>query len=123
MDIRSAYAVPDLKKLERTFTYSRAGAGALAVLDEVQFEKAHSFGTALITLGKVTEISSNTLEVAAGDERVRVNIETGGLPFSIHQEQIVEDAPVKPTRVGIDLKDSVTSAGISIRINPLPGKG
>ena len=37
MDIASAYAVPTLKSLRRTFVYSRSGAGSLSISDRAQF--------------------------------------------------------------------------------------
>ena len=39
MDISSAYKVEGLKKLERTFVFSRAGAGKLTVSDAVEFDE------------------------------------------------------------------------------------
>ena len=38
-DIRSAYSVPSLQKLTRTYVFSRAGAGSLTVTDDVAFSK------------------------------------------------------------------------------------
>ncbi len=40
LDLRSAYPVPGLEKMERTFVFSRQGRGSLAVTDEVSWRAA-----------------------------------------------------------------------------------
>lgn len=48
LDLKSAYPVPDLRLLERTFVYSRAGEGSLTVTDRVEFANPQAFESALI---------------------------------------------------------------------------
>ena len=69
MDISSAYPVESLEKLERTFVFSREGAGKLTVTDEVEFSRPENFGTALITLRKV---ETTRPEPAANWRRARM---------------------------------------------------
>jgi hypothetical protein len=120
LDIRSAYKVAELKKLERTFVYSRVGAGRLTVTDEVAFSSAKEFETALITMGRWKKLGPKSLTVGDGGEAVRIDIEAEGADFEIHAEEIKEDvrAPSLPTRLGIKLTKPVTKATITMTITP-----
>ena len=42
----------------------------------------------------------------------------GGQEFTVQDEQIVEDAPVKPTRLGIALAKPVSAATVTLKIAP-----
>lgn len=118
MDIASAYPVPELKTLERTFVYSRAGTGALTVTDQVTFSSAQSFGTAVLTKGGWKRQPDGSLLVYDGDQALRVTIDAGGQAYTLDPEEIHEDAPVTPTRLGINLTQPVTSARIMLHITP-----
>jgi hypothetical protein len=117
-DLASAYPVADLGGLQREFVYSRQGNGSLVVRDKVEFKKPQNFGTALLTVGSWQRQADGSLLVFAVDEAVRVEIDAGGREYSIDAEEIVEDAPVKPTRLGINLKEPVTQAQITLKITP-----
>ena len=116
LDLASAYECPQLKKLERRFIYSRAGTGMLTVTDEVEFETPQSFSTALITTGSVNQVGQRTLLITNVDESVRVELDCGGVAFSVRTEQIREDSPIKPTRIGIELDHPARSASITVKI-------
>lgn len=120
LDISSAYDVPELKKLERKFVYSRSGSGSLSVTDEVVFSKPCDFGTALVTFDKWQKLSGSSLKVENGKEAVRVDIAAGGADFEIQPETIQEDlsADGQPTRLGIRLTRPVTEAVVTITIAP-----
>ncbi|MHC4124602.1 MAG: heparinase II/III family protein [Planctomycetota bacterium] len=115
-DISSAYDVNGLEKLERTFIYSRIGAGTLTVIDEVSFSEPQSFGMALITYGKVRWMGNGNLVVSDGKESVKVNITVTGGEFEIVLDRIMEDmnngGMGRPKRIGINLKGLVKKARI-----------
>jgi len=119
-DIRSAYPVPDLQKLERTFVFQRGATPSLEVRDEVKFAAPENFETALVTWGKVMAVGSNVLEIADGDSAVRVTIDTQGRAFRWRQEIIDEDVDTKrrPVRIGIALDDKISAGTITLRIAP-----
>ena len=120
MDIRSPYAaVADLVKLERTFVYSRQGAGGLTVTDRVEFKSPQTFGTAVLTLGSWKPLDARTFQVTDGKSSVRVEIDTGGAEFKIQDEPIIENAPCKPTRIGINLTKPVAAATVTLKITPV----
>ena len=125
LDISSAYDVPELERLERTFVYSRSGSGSLRVTDKVRFSKPSAFATALITLDKWKKLSASSLMIYDSDEALRVDIETGGIGFEVKGETIDEDvsAPRRPIRLGINLKNPVSSAIIAVKIAPMEEAG
>ncbi len=117
-DIASAYKVKGLKKLHRTFIYSRKGLSELTVIDEVEFESPQHFGTAFITFDSDTKISGHKIYV--GD--VVVFVDTGGLRYRITPVEILEDVRTKqqPWRFGIDLgpRTPIAKATVTLRIAP-----
>jgi hypothetical protein len=122
LDLSSAYAVPELKKLARRFSYVRHPAGSLTVEDWAVFSAAREFETALVTLGKVKTLSPSLLEIRDGEAAVHVSIESAGSPFEIRTEEVREDVHTRslPTRIGIRLVKPVTEAKMLMRITPVP---
>jgi len=118
LDISSAYRVPELESLLRTYEYSRKGAGSLIVKDEVAFKTPKTFSTALLTLGNWQQTGPNTLVAYHVEEAVTVEIDTGGKPFTLRTEEIKEDGS-HPIRLGIDLNEPVTEATVTVKIKPM----
>lgn len=121
LDLAPAYTCPELMRLERTFAYARAGAGSLTISDHVAFATPQAFGTALITLGSWERGEDGALRVRDGGEAVRVEIRAVGGEVVVEAEEIVEDAPVKPTRIGIRFAHPVTVAEITVVCTPDAG--
>ncbi|MBN1345776.1 MAG: heparinase II/III family protein [Phycisphaerae bacterium] len=120
LDIRAAYDVKPLRKLLRTFVFSRQGAGCLTVVDEVEFETPQSFGTALVTFYPHRTRTENELFIGEGRVTVRADVTVEGSTLQVRPEQIKEDLPggQLPTRIGLDLSDPVTKGKITVRIRP-----
>jgi hypothetical protein len=118
LDLTSAYPVAELEKLERTFVYSRAGKGSLAVTDHVKFNSPQAFATAMITLGKWSKQGDGTLLVREGTEAAVVTVDAGGVRCAVAGEEIKENAPVTPMRIGIDLDGKVGEATVTVTIVP-----
>jgi hypothetical protein len=118
MDLTSAYAVPNLKRMERTFVYDRRDAGSLTVTDHVEFASPQSFGTALITAGTLINRTGDVYSVGSDARNVQVRVDTGGAAYIVESETIREDAPVTPTRIGVNLTEKVVTATITVRITP-----
>lgn len=120
LDLRAAYDVKELQTLERTFIFSREGAGRLTVTDSVRFAKPKTFGTALVTFSKWRKVGADQLVIGEGVEAVRVKIATDGPAFRLQAEEIHEDLSGNriPTRIGIDLAEPVTAARVTVTIEP-----
>jgi hypothetical protein len=126
LDLSAAYPVKELKKLQRTFIFSRgnaSGSGSLQVIDEVEFATPKDFGTALITFSPWRAADANRLIVGQGTGRVEVRMAAEGKRLEVHPETIHEDMPlgVLPTRLGIDLAQPATRATIALTIEPAAG--
>jgi hypothetical protein len=118
-DLRAAYPVPDLKKLERTLVYRRGKDASLRVSDVVQFEQPEKFESALITWGEWKMISPREFEINDDGTRVRITVDTGGVPFTVRKTLIDEHVhtPRKPWHIGIVLDQPVTEAKVSVLIH------
>lgn len=120
LDITSAYAVPELKSLVRTFVYSRAGKGSLKVTDHVVYNSPQTFATAVLTLGKCEPQGDKTLLIYDTDQAAKVDLDTGGQAFTLPTERIMEDG-AHPLRVGINLTNPVAEATVTVTITPAEG--
>jgi len=120
MDLRAAYDVASLEKLQRTLVFSRQGPGALEVIDEVEFAEPQSFGTALVTFDQWKQAAPNRLVVGTGAGAVRVDIAVEGPATEIRVDEIKEDVRGGrlPIRLGIDLTEPVARAKITLSIAP-----
>jgi hypothetical protein len=120
LDLAPAYEAEGLRKLERTFVYSRADTAELVVRDEVEFEEPAAFGTALVTFGRWKQTAPASLLVYDTLAAVDVTVAVEGGTWTATSETIDEDviAPGRPTRIGIDLAEPVSRAVIELTIRP-----
>ena len=123
-DIRSAYPVKSLRKLERTFAFSRAGRGSLTVRDDVEFAQPETFGTALITYTPQRQVQGGKIVIGKGAAAIQVEVTAEGAAITIREEEIREDVhgPHQPVRFGFDLGQPVTRAKIVATIRPGSGE-
>ena len=124
-DIRSAYDVPSLQKLERTFVYSRPSGGSLAVTDEFAFSQPETFESALLTFGEWQQISPTVLRVKDRAEAIRVEMTSPtGAVLDVNAVEIHEDlvARRKATRIGLRLKEPLSQGKLTLKITPEPGQ-
>jgi hypothetical protein len=121
LDITSAYAVPSLTKLQRTFSFNRGESPSLTVTDDVELTNLETFETALVTWGKWEQVSASELLFTEGSEAVRVKVDTGGIPFELKSKQLEADVttPTKATRIGLLLKNAITKAHVVFTIQPV----
>jgi hypothetical protein len=123
LDLRAAYDVEGLKKLQRTFVFSRKGAGSLAVTDEVEFATPPSFGVALVTFSDWQTAAESRLTIGEDDEVVQVDIATDAGAFAVEATKVEEDLPGGrvPVRLGINLSRPVARATVTMTILPATG--
>ena len=119
-DIRSAYAVPTLEGLTRSFEYHRAGKGRLVVRDAFFFSEPETFETALITFGRWRE-EGNVLFVEDDGVWLQVEVDTGGRSYEVSGVTLEEDvrAPRAPVRVAITLREKVRDGAVTCTITPV----
>ena len=119
-DLRPAYDVKGLEKLERTFLFCRGGLGHLMVSDDVRFLQPQSFGTALITTAQWWQVDSDCLIISDGKEALQVKVQVEGSEFEIASERIEEEFRTEehPIRIGINLVAPIECAIIEIIVKP-----
>jgi Heparinase II/III-like protein len=107
MDLTSAYAVPELKELQRDFNFDHQSE-ALTIRDHAKFSSPQSFGVTFITFGQWKQLSST--QILVWQKQVAVEIDFHGFEpkLKITGEQIDEDLPTKkkPTRITVELANS-----------------
>ncbi len=120
LDISSAYTIPELKTLERTFVFRRGAQPSLSITDRIVFSAPQTIETALVTWGEWKRADGNTLVITDGADSVQVNIDTGGLPFKLSSTTLDEDVstPVKPVRIAISLDTPAATANIRLTVTP-----
>ena len=119
LDITKGYVVPELKTLTRKFDYSREGQGSVTVTDHVEFASAQAFGTALVTFGTAKEEKPGVWTVSSNGQSVRVEITADGLPLTVTNEELKDQARAgKVYRLGIDLNSPAAAATIKMVITP-----
>jgi hypothetical protein len=119
LDLKAAYAVPELKTLERTFVYDRSGRGSLTVTDRVEYASPQTFETALIARQDWRQLAPDKFMVWDVDQALEVAVRVEGGEWELVTEEIREDASVQPVRLGVRLKQPVTTATVTMMITPL----
>jgi hypothetical protein len=114
MDLTSAYAVPQLTRLQRTFTYDRGNGGSLTIEDECRFSAPASFGIQFITFGKWKQTSPTQLLVWQDNQAVRIDLTTLSGDLNISSTPIDEDLPGKqrPIHISVDLRTPTTNVNL-----------
>ena len=120
-DLRSAYPVRDLEKMQRTFIFTRGEHPSLTVRDEMKCAAPEMFETALVTFGEVKFTGPNTVEITDGGSTVRVTINTQGRVFRRWQEEIDEDVQSRrqPHRIAFRLNSKIAAGVITLGIVPV----
>ena len=120
LDLRNAYRIASMTRLERSFLYSRAGSGSFSVTDAVQFTKPERFESALIAFGSFRRLSPNLLELEFSGKKLLASIQTDGEPFTLVPAEIkgVYQGGLKPRRIAIRLNRPVRKARISVTFTP-----
>ena len=116
-DIRKAYhQISTIRKLERTFHYSRVGSGIFEVADSVSLSEPGTFETAVITFGTWKQTSQDKLILTYRGKKVEVTVDTGGKPFRVSSEEIREKIRWKenPHRIAVTFSEPVLDARIRL---------
>ena len=118
LDLRGAYEVPSLRRLEREFLCRRGADEAFVITDDFEFSTPESFGSALITFSPWREISPGLLELGTGNDRVHVRVETEGGNVAVTATTITENLPGgrQPTRLGLDFTQPLARGRLRVTV-------
>ena len=129
IDLTSAYDVPELERLTRTFVFSRAGGGRLEIRDHVVFRTPQAFGSALIMRPdqKWEAAGADGCLVhgraASVDVRWTASADGHAATLATREEPvfgIVPEEGPKALRIGIALAASVREATLIQVVTPRP---
>jgi hypothetical protein len=118
LDIASAYDLPGLKTLERSFNYSRTGKGSLTVTDSFSCIKPVTFETAISTRIKWTKLSDSSIMLEGKKGKMKVSFDSPGNNLSLKSETITEGG-VPYSRIGIFLKKPTVMGQIFVNYTPV----
>ncbi|MFZ4695826.1 MAG: heparinase [Verrucomicrobiia bacterium] len=120
LDLKRAYPVPTLQRLDRGFVYRREGAGSFEVADRVEFSRPGKFSTALITASLWRRDATDRLLIWEQDAAIEVRINAGGKPFTVVEEAFKGKSftGLVPKRIVIRLDEPVISATITVTVRP-----
>jgi len=114
-DLRMAYDVPALVRLEREFLFDRRGDGAVTITDRVEFSSPSAFESALITLGQVA-IDGSRVRLGDGAAVLAVDVSIDGAPLEIATDTI--NQPPHPTRLALRCRGNVLKATVRAVLRP-----
>jgi hypothetical protein len=115
LDLRTAYDVPSLRKLEREFIFDRRGAGSVTIIDRVEFSSPAAFESALITTGKPT-INGSKISLTDGPATLAIEVTLEGGTLEIATDTI--NQPPHPTRLALRAAGEIKSATLRTVIRP-----
>lgn len=116
LDLRGAYDVAGLRRLEREFRFDRRGAGSLTITDRVEFVAPADFESALISLGQAT-IEGNRIRLDDGSAAVIAEVSVEGAELTVSTDTI--NQPPHPVRVALRCATPVREAVICTVITPV----
>lgn len=114
-DLRYAYDIPTLRKLEREYLYDRRGAGSLTITDRVEFTEPSAFESALITLSQ-SAINGAQVKLTDGTAAVTADVTVEGAALEISTDKI--DQPPHPVRIALRCATPVRTAKITTVLRP-----
>ncbi len=114
-DLKPAYDVPALRRLEREFIFDRRGDGSVTITDRVEFSTPSAFESALITLGQVA-IEGSKVRLSDGAAVLVAEVSIDGAPLEISTETI--DQPPNPKRVALRCGGEVLKAVVKAVLRP-----
>ena len=119
LDLRAAYEVKGLRRLDRAFVLTRGDDPSVGVKDVFEAETPIQFESALTTRAKWKKLSANALEFSIEGVLLRCEIDTAGAAFDISSETIEEDC-IPFERIAIRLLQPASSGSVTLRFTPTP---
>lgn len=118
IDLRSCYRVEGLKKLEREWTFTRAGTGELVLEDRFEGDRALDIESALIGLGTWQQLSPGVLAVTGANKSAVAVAITSSHPTTLQVVRVLNPGHATVMRLGIRLAAPQSSGWIRASITP-----
>jgi hypothetical protein len=115
-DLRLAYDVPALRRLEREFLFDRRGDGSVTITDRVEFSSPSAFESALVTLGQFS-VDGSRVRLNDGAAVLAVEVSIDGAPLEIGADTI--NQPPHPTRLALRCRGDIRQATVRTVLRPV----
>lgn len=116
-DLKSAYPVPGMSKLTRSFIYDRTQNSSLEVEDVFEYATPMEFETALISRATIKKHTNDQWIFDSNGQKLVVSVSCGDMPYETSLETITEGGmPYK--RMAIRLKNKTKSGKIVVTYSP-----
>ena len=115
IDMRAAYAVPQMSKLERSYEFDHI-AKTVKIEDAFAYTEPSAFEGVLITRGTFKQVDEKTFLFAMGKSTVRATIEASA-PYTVTTEAI-DDHNVKFTRIGLVFTKPALEGFVKVQYSP-----
>ena len=119
LQMASAYRVPALTSLIRSFVHDRK-TRTITVEDHARFSEPTTFAGSLITGSRSHRIGPDLLAVYDDTHALGINIAVEGSPWEYSTETVENPGRQAPTRLGVTLTEPVLEARIRFTIQPQP---
>ena len=116
IDLSTAYAVPELKRLTRSLRHDRSEGGSIAVEDQFEFSSPKEFEVALIALGSWNIREDGQIELWQKSEHLLARIFSTST-YSVENEKVEEEG-LSFTRLAIRLAAPARQGTIRITFRP-----
>ncbi|MDR1282553.1 MAG: heparinase II/III-family protein [Opitutaceae bacterium] len=123
IDLTSAYDVPALERLTRTFVFTRADGGRLEIVDRVRFKpgQPQTFGTALVLLPGQKKEKATASGFRVGPVEISWSADADTTARLLSEDPvhgIVPGQPPRGTRLGLDFVSPVSEATLHLLVVP-----
>ncbi|EIP99792.1 Heparinase II/III-like protein [Opitutaceae bacterium TAV1] len=124
IDLTSAYDVPALERLTRTFVFTRADGGRLEIVDRVRFKpgQPQAFGSALVLRPDQKRENATASGFRVGQVEISWSADADTTATILLSEDpvhgIVSGQAPRGTRLGLDFASPVTEATLHLFIAP-----
>lgn len=116
LNLKGAYDVPTLRKLEREFIFDRTGEGCLTITDTVEFSAPTTFESALITPAQI-QAENNGVRLSDGTSAILVDHSASSVALALSRDTI--NQPPHPVRLAFSPATPITQAVITFLIKPV----
>lgn len=116
IDMKPAYALATLQKLERTAQHTRAPEAKISIEDAFRFQSPQTFETAIISTGQVELLPGNTIDFWQKREHLLATV-TASQPFTLSSETVTEEG-LTFTRVAVRLVQAASEGFVRIEFRP-----
>ncbi|MFY0652425.1 MAG: heparinase II/III family protein [Cyclobacteriaceae bacterium] len=122
MDIKSAYEIPTLKTLIRTFENDKTGEGTITIEDQFSTTEPVQFGVAIMTLSEYEITNDKTVILMENGQKLKAEISANGGELKITDELV----PVKHLRekgpayrIGVDFTEPIAKGSLTVKYTPI----